>query len=168
VDGSADPSFHFDDLGNAIRKIYVDMGIPIEFRDGIAVCKSPSPNSRHCAIGTIRYSAVDGQGAPDGTIIYLKSSLTGNEPEDVRNYAAQNPSFPHQSTADQWFDESQFEAYRRLGYHVVEEVLQFQDGVVSLGDFRERAKTYCAIPAPAVGPNQEQIGIQMQFHKRMQ
>jgi hypothetical protein len=143
VDGSADPAFHFDDLGNAIRKVYVDMGIPIEFRDGVSILKTPLPQSRHCAIGTLRYSAVDGAGAPDGTLIYIKSSLTGNEPEDVLNYSAQNATFPHQSTADQWFDESQFEAYRRLGYHIVEEILQFKDGVVSMGDFRERVKSYC-------------------------
>jgi len=27
-------------------------------------------------------------------------------------------AFPHQSTGDQWFDESQFESYRALGYHI--------------------------------------------------
>jgi hypothetical protein len=145
VDGSADPSFHFDDLGNAIRKVYVDMGIPIEFPDGISISKTPTAESRHGAIGTIRYSAVDGKDAPDGTIVYIKSSLTGNEPQDVRNYAAQNPAFPHQSTADQWFDESQFEAYRRLGFHVVEEMFHFNDDQVSLVEFVARAKRYCAM-----------------------
>ena len=95
VDGSADPSFHFDDLGNAIRKIYGDMGIVIEFPHGISIFRTPVPNSRHCGIGTIRYSAVDGKGAPDGTLIYIKTSLTGNEPEDVLNYSAQNAAFPH-------------------------------------------------------------------------
>jgi hypothetical protein len=144
VDGSGDPSFHFDDLGNAIRKVYVDMGITIDFPDGIQISRTPTPSSRHAAIGTIRYSAVDGQDAPDGTILYIKSSLTGNEPEDVLNYAAQNPAFPHQSTADQWFDETQFEAYRRLGYHVIEEIFQFQKGTVSLADFAARVREYCA------------------------
>jgi hypothetical protein len=86
---------------------------------------------------------VDGKGAPDGTLIYIKSSLTGNEPEDVLNYAAQNPTFPHQSTADQWFNESQFEAYRRLGSHVVEEIFRFNNETVSLDGFRDRAKSYC-------------------------
>ena len=148
VDGSGDPLFHFDDLGNAIRKIYVDMGIVIEFSDGISICRTPTSSSRHCSVGTIRYSAVDGAGTPDGTLIYIKSSLTGNEPQDVLNYAAQNPGFPHQSTADQWFDESQFEAYRRLGFHVLEEILQFQDEIISIRDLRERARGYCGSPQP--------------------
>ena len=142
VDGSADPLFHFDDLGNAIRKIYVDLGITIEFPDGISISKQRLSVSRHCAIGRIRYSAVDGPGTPDGTLIYVKSSLTGNEPMDVLNYAAQNPSFPHQSTTDQWFNESQFEAYRRLGYHVIEEIFRFKDDTVSLPDFQTLAERY--------------------------
>ena len=143
VDGSADPRFHFEDLGNAIRKIYVDMGIVIEFTDGISIFKGRLPTSRHCAIGKIRYAAVDGNSAPDGTLIYIKSSLTGNEPEDVLNYAAQNTKFPHQSTADQWFTESQFEAYRRLGYHIIEEIFRFKDETVSFAEFRDRARSYC-------------------------
>jgi hypothetical protein len=144
VDGSGDPLFQFGDLGNAIRKAYVDMGIPVEFPDGVAISKTPAVGSRHAAIGRSRYSAVDGKDAPDGTIIYIKSSLTGNEPEDVRNYAALNPCFPHQPTTDQWFDEEQFEAYRRLGFHVVGEILLGMDDCVSLSQFADRAKRYCA------------------------
>ena len=39
-------------------------------------------------------------------------------------YQSRNPQFPHQSTADQFFSESQFESYRRLGLHVVREALE--------------------------------------------
>ena len=41
---------------------------------------------------------------------------------DVRSYAADHPAFPHESTADQWFSESQLEAYRALGAHIIENV----------------------------------------------
>ncbi len=51
-------------------------------------------------------------------MLYLKASLNGDEPEDVLNYAAEHETFPHESTADQWFAESQFESYRKLGEHV--------------------------------------------------
>jgi len=34
----------------------------------------------------------------------------------VLAYARQHASFPHQSTVDQFFDESQFESYRALGF----------------------------------------------------
>lgn len=42
----------------------------------------------------------------------------GDEPADLLNYKLTHPGFPHQSTADQWFDESQFESYRKLGHHI--------------------------------------------------
>lgn len=142
VDGSADPAFHFDDLGNAIRKVRVDMGINIEL-PGLSIAREVGPGSRHCAVGTIGYKAVDGPAAQDGVLIYIKTSLTGNEPRDVTNYAQQNPAFPHQPTSDQWFDESQFESYRRLGLHIVDEILQFRTAPSSLGQFTGAARSYC-------------------------
>jgi hypothetical protein len=36
------------------------------------------------------------------------------------NYQTAHADFPQQTTADQWFTESQFESYRRLGQHIVE------------------------------------------------
>jgi hypothetical protein len=40
----------------------------------------------------------------------------------VRQYGLENADFPQQSTADQWFDEAQFESYRRLGEHYAQSV----------------------------------------------
>lgn len=67
------------------------------------------------AVGRIQYY----DGGPDGAIIYLKSSMMGDEWPDIRQYADTHPDFPHETTADQFFDENQFEAYRHLGYKVV-------------------------------------------------
>jgi hypothetical protein len=86
---------------------------------------------------------VDGEGVENGVLLYLKASLTGNEPPDVKNYADQNTAFPHQSTDDQWFDESQFESYRRLGYHTIEELVGSHRGVCSLEDFANRVRSSC-------------------------
>ena len=77
----------------------------------------------HCAVGKINYSAVDPCIA-DGTLLYIKPSLTGDEPIDIQQYAVKSSSFPHESTADQWFDESQFESYRMLGFHIGNEVFK--------------------------------------------
>ena len=41
----------------------------------------------------------------------------------MRGYATAHPDFPHESTADQWFSESQFESYRSLGFEIADEVL---------------------------------------------
>lgn len=121
-DAGCDRQSGFSDLGNAIRKIRIDLGIEIELDVNSLRRKDGTDHSLwHHGIGTIRYDIVD-PGAPQGLLIYLKPSLTGNEPADVLEYASYHPDFPHESTADQFFDESQFESYRKLGAHIVHEV----------------------------------------------
>jgi hypothetical protein len=125
-DAEEDHSFGFSGLGNAIEKCRSDFGVDIDIDAEPIRQRSEKGQSRwHCAIGRIRYSLVDRE-ARDGVLVYLKSSLTGDEPTDVLRYAAANPGFPHQSTGDQWFDESQFESYRALGFHIVRDLF---DGV---------------------------------------
>jgi hypothetical protein len=85
----------------------------------VSIDKAHAGNgNRHGAIGVIRYSAVDGAVA-DGVLLYVKATLSGDEPVDVRNYAMSHPDFPHETTANQWFGESQFESYRTLGVHTI-------------------------------------------------
>lgn len=59
-------------------------------------------------------------------MLYLKSSFTDDENETIREYRHSNPSFPHQSTADQFFDGAQFGAYRALGQHIADMALDSQ------------------------------------------
>jgi hypothetical protein len=143
VDASADSDFNYEDLGNAIRKIRIDMGIPIEFPDQPHIPKSLGEEGPHWAVGEIQYSCVDKKddGTPweDGSLLYIKPSINGNEPKDILAYSKLQPAFPHQSTADQWFDEPQFESYRRLGFHSVEELLEFSTEICTLDGLIERA-----------------------------
>jgi hypothetical protein len=74
-------------------------------------------NPIHCVYGTIRYPE-DTDPADFGHILYIKASLTGDEPSDLLNYRRQHPHFPHDTTLNQFFTESQFESYRRLGEHI--------------------------------------------------
>jgi hypothetical protein len=74
----------------------------------------------HIAVGTILYP-----GGQIGHLVYLKSSLTGDENDYIRDYARRNPNFPHETTSDQFFSEEQFEVYRALGFHVM---VGFLDG----------------------------------------
>jgi len=118
-DAEADGGYGFGGLGNAIRKCRIDLGIDICLDvSEIAPKKSSKPSKKHCAVGTIHYERVDVD-APTGTIIYFKASLTGDESTDVKNYKKTRDAFPHESTIDQWFSETQFESYRKLGYHEV-------------------------------------------------
>jgi hypothetical protein len=116
-DAGADVGYRLDDLANAIRRIRIDFGIPIDFPSGIAIGR-PGADASRSAVGTIRYSVVDPL-AEDGVLLYVKPTLIGDEPIDVANYARAHPAFPQESTTNQWFDTAQFESYRMLGLHTV-------------------------------------------------
>ena len=71
----------------------------------------------HAAVARIFY---DGQSEPGGVLLYLKSGLTGDEPADVLSFKRTHPEFPNDPTLDQFFDEAQWESYRKLGDHIAE------------------------------------------------
>ncbi len=137
-DAGCDPEYTFADLSNAVRRIRLDLGVPILFEPLPMTRDGQGRTNRHGAIGTIDYAAVDGPGAPAGTILYLKATLSGDEPVDVLNFAASDPLFPHDSTSNQFFDEARFESYRALGYHTVLSVTAGLQGVDS-------AEALCAV-----------------------
>jgi hypothetical protein len=117
VDADADSEFHFEDLGNAIRKIEIDLGIPITFPDfpqGLPMKRGVEPLNKYCIRGEIQYDCVD-EKAPKGDLLFVKPILNGSEPPDIRAYAASHQTFPHEATSNQFFNEAQFESYRHLG-----------------------------------------------------
>jgi Patatin-like phospholipase len=119
-DAGEDRDFTFEDLGGAIRKCRADFGADIDIQTLMLRPDAKTGWSEcHCAVGVIKYMS-----GRTGYLLYLKASLTGDEPEDVLEYHREHREFPHQSTADQWFSESQFESYRRLGLHVVDTALE--------------------------------------------
>ena len=134
IDAGCDASYVFEDLGNAIRKIRIDFGIPIDIQT-ISPKKEGAQVSCF-ALGTIRYSAVDGPGT-DGRLLYIKPLLCGDEPADIAHYAAAHPDFPHESSTDQWFSESQMESYRALGSHAVGALCRDLPGSEIAGLFAE-------------------------------
>ena len=136
-DGSCDANCNLNDLGGSIRKIRADLGVPIDFPGGISIyprSSDPATLARglYWAVGRIRYSIVDppapaadpvqaaaDRDARDGWLLYVKAAYYGVEPPDVYEYARANEQFPHESTVDQFFSESQFESYRVLGLHAI-------------------------------------------------
>lgn len=156
VDDGADPKPCFEDMGNAIRRCRIDFGAEICFEvGGFTRSKDTGYATRRFAIGTVRYSAAharalrwrwDATGAPPtGVIVWLKPTLRGDEPADVRQYALENFAFPQHPTADQWFGESQFESYRKLGQFTAEQVFAALDGV----DLDELRRCLITVPADA-------------------
>src|SRR5262249_22750788 len=114
VDAAEDTTDTSESLANLIRLCRTDFGVRIDI-DTTPLRRGEGGFSRwHCAVGTIHYDDVD-PGAVTGTLVYLRSTLTGDEPADLRQYAASHADFPHRTTADQFFDEAEFESYRGLG-----------------------------------------------------
>jgi hypothetical protein len=143
-DGEQDGDLTFGSLGGAIRKVRADFGVEIAI-DPHLIRMNGEYSPMHCVVGTITYPELDpdqpvpmtgqngdaGYGSVKtatsnarGWLLYLKSSLTGNEPADVIEYKSRNSDFPHQSTGDQFFSEAQFESYRRLGLHILREAFE--------------------------------------------
>lgn len=144
ADGSADPDFTFDDLGNAIERIRVDFGVLIRFPDVTFDLSGLLPGSqasvsqnsakiydekyslseRGYAIGDIIYPDIPNEKGFIGRFVYIKATLTRNLPGDLYAYKASHPSYPNQSTLDQFFDERQFESYRELGYQLTSQLFK--------------------------------------------
>jgi hypothetical protein len=147
-DAGCDPQYTFDDLGNAVRRIRLDLGIPILFSDLNITRAGQGTANPHAALGRIVYSVVDGPDAPDGLILYIKATLSGDEPVDVRNFATTDAEFPHDTTANQFFDEARFESYRTLGYHSVLAVSRGLRNLKSIGALCDEARAALVTPGP--------------------
>jgi hypothetical protein len=126
-DAGHDPELAFADLSNAVRKISIDLGVRIEFPklDQLRVRNKdrnkPDEGGPCYTVGRILYSEADNVSKDkDGYILYLKPGFRGDESADIVGYAAGSATFPHETTADQWFSASQFESYRGLGFAIME------------------------------------------------
>nr|WP_252263713.1 patatin-like phospholipase family protein [Paracidobacterium acidisoli] len=139
-DAEQDENMHFSGIGRAIRNCRIDFGaeIDLDLRP-LQLQKDTAFSATHCVVGTIRYpppaTTAPGAASPDcrdnptgddgycGVIVYIKASLVGDEPGDLLAYKNANQAFPQDPTSNQWFTESQFESYRRLGHHIGVSVL---------------------------------------------
>ncbi len=125
-DGEADPKLTFNGLATLKRFARIDLGIEIEIAVDELRLGEHNRSTGHFAIGRIRYPKYHPDDKVEyGYLLYLKSSFTGDEDELIQEYRATSPDFPHESTADQFFDEGQFEAYRALGQHIAEGALAY-------------------------------------------
>jgi hypothetical protein len=139
VDAEADPNYTSSSLIQLQRFARIDLGTrivmnwqPIGDRSrtvsqNIASGKWDPQPGPHVALGLIDYPPLSSGGARQkGVLVYVKSSMSGDENDYVVAYKARNPAFPQESTMEQLFSEEQFEAYRALGEHIGR---RFTDGV---------------------------------------
>jgi hypothetical protein len=164
-DAGCDPNFSFEDLGNAVRKIAIDLGVYISFGQLRALKARSKDNSliegAYYAIGEIDYkTAPEGSAASEnGYILYIKPGYHGTESAGIVAYATANAAFPHETTADQFFSESQFESYRTLGFEIADGILRDAAENVDTIIEAEKLKHETAVaeaqkaskPPPAIG-----------------
>lgn len=145
IDGGQDRLQQGTGLGELIRIARIDFGCDFEeasndpnhpvqgippdalktlgsIADMLSTHASPNAKS-HATLLRVRYPLKGN--AKTGWIsrnqswmLYIRLSMTGDEPADLMNYRATHPDFPNQTTIDQDFDEPQFESYRKLGQHI--------------------------------------------------
>lgn len=120
-DAGADPSWIFKDLAKVCRLARVDFCAEIDI-DPVSLSpdKDTGYSPKAFVLGDIKY-----ENNSRSKVIYIKTNMpSGSLPEDLHYYKKKHPKFPDQSTIDQFFDETQFEAYRELGFRVGEMVLK--------------------------------------------
>jgi len=130
-DADCDLDYKFENLLSLIAKARTDFGARIEIDFASLRPIDGQESADNCVAGKIYYKRLkpdSGEEEDPATFILIKTSMPlwnaveqnaehcGKRlPDDVRRYGEKHPTFPHQSTADQWFDEDQFESYRALG-----------------------------------------------------
>ena len=116
IDGECDPRLGFRSLMKLQQYAWIDFGTSIDLDLERLRLTDRGWSRAHLAFGKITYHSGE-----QGFMLYMKLSVTGNERDYLLDYHGESP-FPHQSTLDQLFDKAQFEAYRRLGEHVTEDL----------------------------------------------
>jgi hypothetical protein len=71
-------------------------------------------------LGTIRYPGTK----QTGILLYLQAAPLEGMNADTLSYWRRHVDFPNQTTADQFFDEEQLEAYRELGMAVTQATIR--------------------------------------------
>jgi hypothetical protein len=132
VDAGMEPDMVCADLMLAQRYAQIDFGVQFDLDVGDLALDTRRHSRAYGVFGKIQYKPrrEDDEGGV-GWMIYIKLACTGGEPGYVVDYRRQNPDFPHQTTADQIYDEAQFEAYRRLGEIAAESL--FRGELVDVG-----------------------------------
>ncbi len=116
------------------EEIRQKLGTPTDFQTAVTDTKNERVASRAKKHAMLAWVDFDGKRFSDrltadrparsgSMILFLKPSLTGDEPIDVIRYQSGHPDFPNETTADQFFDEAQWESYRKLGEHIADELL---------------------------------------------
>jgi hypothetical protein len=135
-DCGADPGYGFADVANLIRLARIDLDVEIEVQRDFEgrlgsifaapeafrrMSPRPTPgqagsDATPCAV--LLWVRQRGEASPRTQVVLFKPNVPWDAAADVRQYAMDHAAFPQEPTADQFFDEAQWESYRALGFHL--------------------------------------------------
>jgi len=136
-DHSQDDDYNFISLADLTRTVRADFGAELRCLskhelDGYVNAKirhlfgtKKDIKNKNAYASLIEVTYRDGS---IGHILYIVPNIIGDEPTDVYSYKLENKDFPQQTTLDQFFDEEQWESYRRLMNYIVQELFK-HDGI---------------------------------------
>lgn len=128
-DGEADKEISYAGLVSVARRIAEDFGARVEFAPGLGPERlTPTddmgyPSGVKGAKWPYLLARIDYGGGQFGLVLYIKATMNPDLSFISKGYKGKNPDFPHQTTADQFFEAEQFEAYRELGYLSAERLI---------------------------------------------
>lgn len=99
-------------LENLRRGNWSEQDLPREGKKTTVTPEQGGFSAAHAAIAKVCY---DGKKEAELILFLIKPTLTGDEPIDLIQYHEEHEDFPQESTMNQYFDEAQWESYRKLG-----------------------------------------------------
>lgn len=127
LDNGADRDFEFDDAATLMRLARVDFGIDIQTDEDVPVWQPDNIDIDFTFVAlsfhrflerpvfiAVRLLTIFPDGSK-GQIILVKPRLTTLAPYDVWEYKKKRDDFPHETTANQFFNDVQWESHRALG-----------------------------------------------------
>jgi hypothetical protein len=132
MDAGCDGKHQFEDLSRIVRAARVHLGIHIvrkrnkrgkdrdlvDMDTALLNLKNDGLCQQHFVVAKIQYPPDESRPESEGWLVYMKSSLTGDESADILGYRSKVAEFPHESTMDQFYESARLETYRQLGVHI--------------------------------------------------
>jgi len=103
----------------------------------ISASGDPKRVRAHATLARVTYPEKEGGVHPTSLLLLIKPGITSDLTADLLNYQLAEPLFPHQSTLDQFFDEAQWESYRKLGSYISELLFEKREKKNSAGAKQE-------------------------------
>ncbi|WP_341502551.1 hypothetical protein [Gallaecimonas sp. GXIMD4217] len=135
-DAGADPETRLADLGLLLQRAHADFGCHIHLNTAPLTRVEGGLHQSCHVMGEIRYAS-----GKVGRLLFVKALLTEASSGQVTCFDRIDEHFPNDSTANQFFDERHFDAYRSLGRENIAMALAALEGQ------QERAKAEGLSPA---------------------